>query len=629
MKYFRLMIAVFLIISLFPVHFVEAHSSLVRNSPQGGEKLIESPKTIELWFNDPVIIHSSSIKVMGSSGNDIPMKDISYAPNDKAHVMGKLEKALPAGTYMVEVNVLALDGDAVTEKFTFEMMEHKQNEVVDPLLLVNQYPSDGEIIKGELDQIELWFNQPAEITAIGLFNERSFKLQGAIKDPDDPNHIVVKIDEPLPKGTYQVTWYGHPDTQKAIVQRDRIDVFYFAIDEFAPLKEKPLDTPIAPSSFLSNFGWKQVGYWFFFVGTTLLFGVSFFIRIIVKKKPNDFTKWLKVSWGLFFLTLIGFLFMVVEQKQLLSGIPLSEFITIKFIFFPTIQLVIIVLGLLIRKIELVALTIALILVPFSMGHASYPRYGGYFTMGINVLHVISASIWLGGLLALLIFGKRKEFSEWLQQVGGTFSKWAFSSLIVIIVSGLIMTYQYIPTFTWESFYESNWGKAILFKSILTILIVMVGYTQRNILKNVTHSMLSKFKRRGISELLYGSFAIFFASILLITTPSAAEQGIYSENPSQSDAVIRVEPFKPGVNTMTFEFPADYDVEEVSVQISMPPQYQVDYQAFKLDDHQFAITGNLFHAAGTLYMEVNTTLSNGEEKVSQYSIVVPGERRFNE
>lgn len=62
-----LLVALFLFLSLLPSPFVEAHSSLIKNSPQGGEKLIESPKTIELWFQDPVTVHSGSIKVTNTT----------------------------------------------------------------------------------------------------------------------------------------------------------------------------------------------------------------------------------------------------------------------------------------------------------------------------------------------------------------------------------------------------------------------------------------------------------------------------------------------------------------------------------------------------------------------------------
>jgi copper transport protein len=630
MKYVvrALILAVFLI-SILPSQLAEAHSSLVRNSPQGGEGLIESPKTIELWFKDPVIVHSSSIKVTDKSGNSVPMEDTSHHPADKTHVIGKLKENLPVGIYMVELSVVALDGDVITEKFTFEVIEDEKDKVAEPFKLVKQTPSDGEIVDGNVEKIELWFNQPAELTAIGVFNERSYKLKEPYQNPANPNHIIVELDEPLEKGTYQVTWYGHPSSKESVVQTDSLDVFYFAVDEFAPLKENPMGTPIENASFLSNLGMKQVGYWFFFIGITLLFGASFFIRIIMREQHN-INRWTLVSWSLFILSLLGVTFMLTQQRLVLSEITFKEFLSIKFIYMSIAQLIILLIGLLIKRVELVAFTIALLLVPLSMGHASYPRYGGYFTIAINALHLLSAGIWIGGIFSLLIFSGKNEFSNWLQKAGVKFSRWAVPSLVIIIVTGLIMTYKYIPSFTFESFYKSNWGKAILFKIALTFFIVIFGYVQRRTIKNFTTSMVAKFKIRGLSELLYGVFILFFASMLVVTTPSAAEQGVYPIKVEDHTQVqINVSPFKPGLNVMNIDFKTEQEIKSVGVKISMPPQYKVEYDAFKVGMNQFAITGNVFHAAGTLFMEVRAKMETGEEKIYEYTIVVPGESRFNE
>lgn len=123
---------------------------------------------------------------------------------------------------------------------------------------------------------------------------------------------------------------------------------------------------------------------------------------------------------------------------------------------------------------------------------------------------------------------------------------------------------------------------------------------------------------------------FFASILVVTTPSAAEQGVYPIHEEDQDKLeIQVSPFKPGLNVMNLDFKTQQEVKAVSVEISMPPRYRVKYEAFNLGQNQFAITGNIFHAAGTLFMEVKAELQSGEEKTYEYSIVVPGESRVNE
>ncbi len=61
--------------------------------------------------------------------------------------------------------------------------------------------------------------------------------------------------------------------------------------------------------------------------------------------------------------------------------------------------------------------------------------------------------------------------------------------------------------------------------------------------------------------------------------------------------------------MNFDFKTEQEVKSVSVKIPMPPQYKVEYVAFKVGANQFAITGNVFHAAGTLFIEVRAVMEN--------------------
>jgi copper transport protein len=49
---------------------VKAHSSLQKTYPQNGESLDKPPSKIELWFEDPVVVHSESIKVTSETGTE-------------------------------------------------------------------------------------------------------------------------------------------------------------------------------------------------------------------------------------------------------------------------------------------------------------------------------------------------------------------------------------------------------------------------------------------------------------------------------------------------------------------------------------------------------------------------------
>jgi copper transport protein len=621
---------VFLVIwSLFPIISADAHSSLVRTVPEGGGKVENSPSKIELWFKDPVVLHSNALNVVDSTGKVYQLSNILLDSDNHSHIIGELKEPLPANRYSVEVNVIALDGDVITEKFSFEVLKGEVKQQ-GPLKLIKQLPNDGQIIKNNLEKIDLWFNQQTEITAIGVFdkNQKLVKVKKPYQDPLDPTHIIVEFDQLLGKGTYQVTWYGHPSKKDSSSQPDSLDVFYFAVDEFSPIEEGSNGTPVKKAWF-PDIGLKQFGYWLTFIGLSLIFGSSLFIQIMspIRKQINI---WKYIASGLVMVTVAGVSIVIIQQRTELLELPLSEFFTLKFIMVPIIQVFLLVLGWVFRRIETVAFGLALFLTPFVMGHASYPRYGGSFTIFINELHLFGASIWMGGLLVLITLVKKNEVSDFIKMAASRFSRLAFWSLMVIMITGIFMTIRYIPSFSFESFVDSQWGKAVILKVLLTTIVVLLGYFQRKSIKSFTVHLVNKFKIRGLNEIVYAMLILFFASILVVSTPSAAEQGIYPENEkNEQDLLVEISPLKSGLNVLTVDLKEKSDIENIKVKITMPPNYSAEYNAFKIDQNTFKITGNLIHAAGTLFMEIEATKGNGEITTYPYTMVVPGEARFNE
>ncbi|MGS2778296.1 copper resistance protein CopC [Robertmurraya sp. GLU-23] len=617
------------IFSIFPESFAQAHSSLVKTLPEGEEVLKESPQTIEVWFLDPVVLHSNTITLMGSSGNRVAFENAYIDPKDPTHIIGNVPDTLPADRYTANINVIALDGDILTETFSFKVLREEPKKP-ESLKLVKHSPVDGQILNGKPNKIDLWFTHSAELTAIGVFDrtQQSIKLKEPYKDPEDPAHIIVEFDEPLEDGTYQVTWYASSSEEELSNQLEIVDVFYFAVNEFTSIEDGSIGTMIQTSWF-PDLDLKQFGYWFIFLGLSILFGSNFFIHL-VSKEVKEYKRWKRISLGLIFMTTMGASFLIRQQRIEMADLPLLEFFSLQYIWIPVVQIVLLLLGFMVKKLEFLAFGIALLMGPFVMGHASYPRYGGFLTIMVNILHLVAASIWLGGLFALLTMAKRNEFGELLKKVGTSFSKWAFWSLLVIILTGFIMTIQYVPSFSFESFIKSQWGKAVIIKIGLTLLIVFIGFLQRNTLQKLAAALVNKFYRRGIIEILYGVFLLLFASILVVSTPSAAERGIYPLKSSyEQELKVDISPLKEGLNVLTLDFKKEIDMENVKINISMPPENDIEYDAFKIKEGTFKITGNILHGAGSLLMKVEAKEPNGDIRKYEYTIVVPGERMVKE
>ena len=114
-------------------------------------------------------------------------------------------------------------------------------------------------------------------------------------------------------------------------------------------------------------------------------------------------------------------------------------------------------------------TAAAVAVPGLAGHPVTTSPVG-IALATDALHVLAGSLWLGGLLGLLLLavtapaGSRVEA---LRAVVPRFSNVAFTSVLVLIASGTVATYLHLPTVS--SLWETSYGKAILAKVILLCL----------------------------------------------------------------------------------------------------------------------------------------------------------------
>ncbi|MBT2691287.1 copper resistance protein CopC [Bacillus sp. ISL-47] len=606
-----------------------AHSKLERTYPKEGEKIIQSPAAFEVWFQDPVVTYSDSIQILNATGKIQEMGAVSVDPEDKTHILTTFKDRLPNGNYLAKIKVIALDGFVINEEVRFTVSHQETVPSEKALEIIDFSPADGEILDTFPQRIDLWFNQPADITAIGLFDDlqQSVRLKKPYADPNNPSHIIVELEEELSSGTYQVTWHARQVDSKGQAQPDRLDVFYFAVNHFTPITQKNMGGPTISFGY-HNLGLKQVGYWLFFIGITTLFGGTFFHTVVLKKTSTS--RWNKVALLLLTFVLVGWTFIFTVQMQELHSLSFEQLLSIKFMWIPILQIILLIIGFYFHKIKLLVYFAALILSVFVIGHAPYPRYGGYITMAVNAIHLIAASIWSGGLFTLIVLPKKERIKEWLKDVLPVFSKWALISLIAIIATGFIMVTQYVPSFTVESFWKSEWGKSILLKIVLTFIVLLIGVFQWNSVKHITTKTVNVVITRAKVEIIYAVLILLFASFLVVSTPSAAEQGVYPSSIEKKYLGLNVDiaPFYPGLNELSLQFDKE-DIKQVEVTLSMPPDYNVTYSAFYVGGGEFKLTGNLLHAAGTMSMNVKATLKSDEILELPFKIVVPGEMRLNE
>ncbi|MEW9670129.1 copper resistance protein CopC [Ammoniphilus sp. 3BR4] len=610
-----------LLIGLYPFSAVFAHSPLIKVSPQGGQELETPPSVIELWFKDAVELYQESIIVKHETGVEVQKGKAVVDPKDPRHVSLFLKEDVPSGSYQVLIEVLGIDGHPIRENYQFEVAEPKLTgeERLEQLKLDQAIPGDGTLVKTSPKQMELWFTQPAQLEVFGLFNDKGGVIltDDPKVDPEDPKHYTVAVNDDLPKGTYTASWYA------SIGNRSKNGLFYFAVEEvtsYAP------EGGVSTTHFFEGIGMGQLANWLLFISLLLLFGGEWF-RSVITKENGDSLRWSKVSLWLYGMGLAGFFILFSNLWMKLSEVSLREFLSSRSIWIPLIQFILWTIGYTIAKgrWKLFFFGLSLFMLALS-GHSVSPLYGGGRGIAVDAIHLFAVSIWMGGLVALWVMKPKEGRVEWLRETGRVYSKWALGSVLAMILTGIWMMFTYIPTFSFESFMESRWGKMISMKVVLLTGIIAMAYFQRNSLKQWSPEMLNPFFQRIRIELLFGSFILVAAAILVDLSPSAAEQGVYPNKMTRGGitAHVKITPFEIGANDILVQFENQSELKEVYTQLSMAPIWKIERRAFSIGEGQYRLTGNLLHGAGTIFMDVIAVKKDGEKVRFPFRLEVPGE-----
>lgn len=99
---------------------VFAHAIMVRSAPEKDAVLTESPKQIDVWFNDKVGTEYKALAVIDSKGKRVDNKDIQQETFDQSHIYTTVP-SLPPDTYTVRYRVVSIDTHIVTGKYQFKI----------------------------------------------------------------------------------------------------------------------------------------------------------------------------------------------------------------------------------------------------------------------------------------------------------------------------------------------------------------------------------------------------------------------------------------------------------------------------------------------------------------------------
>jgi copper transport protein len=139
---------------------------------------------------------------------------------------------------------------------------------------------------------------------------------------------------------------------------------------------------------------------------------------------------------------------------------------------------------------------AALAVPGLAGHAAQTSPAG-LSLPADWTHMAAGSLWVGGLAGMVVLGarlRREHRGEVLGVVVPRFSRVALGSVVLLVASGVVASFEHLPTL--PSLWGTSYGKAIVVKVALLLVVLVLGGI--NITRTVPR--LAAGRARGDAEL---------------------------------------------------------------------------------------------------------------------------------
>ncbi len=99
-----------------------SHAVMVESEPKKDSIITESPRQVDVWFNEHVRSQHKALAVINSAGKRVDNKDIEQEVFDPSHIYVTTPK-LPPNTYTVRYRVVSADTHVVSGRFNFTIEE--------------------------------------------------------------------------------------------------------------------------------------------------------------------------------------------------------------------------------------------------------------------------------------------------------------------------------------------------------------------------------------------------------------------------------------------------------------------------------------------------------------------------
>jgi copper transport protein len=246
------------------------------------------------------------------------------------------------------------------------------------------------------------------------------------------------------------------------------------------------------------------------------------------------------------------------------------------------------------------------------------------SLELAFIHLLSAAVWAGGLLYILTFWKKQK--EHIRQFLPFFSQFALISMVMLFLTGSAYTLIFVPELNY--LLQTVWGKLLLFKVALVLLVFIIGAILRVKLKKKKEDSIGRLVKFDFSLMM-----IILGIVGVITFLNPLPENEPLEWESQGDNLeftTLISPRTPGYNH--FKVTANSLEEGLEIKrvelflifrdnLEIEP-IQVPFSEIQQSKNaQFKINGSYLPIEGNWTVELRILDSEDNEKVYHKDFIV--------
>jgi len=451
-------------------------------------------------------------------------------------------------------------------------------------------PLENSVVTQSPSEVLISFTEPIEprYSSAQLFDANGGKLPTqAAHIGSDPTILVLPLSSTLPAGTYTVEWQnisaadGHPNAG------------YFAFTVGSQANVVIPSPPEIPQPSVLEQALGFVGRWLGLLGIAAAFGtyVTWLLVILPgitlladNKRGQIGARARRLALGGIAVALVGSIVLLLGQALNAAGhigisvvwsvLTDTRFGTLWIARLPLLAALAALLSWKLlwtdhapRRALIAPIIVGLASeLPFSLNsHAAAQTVGRPLALAVDWLHLVSASIWVGGLLVVVASLVLLQGLPAMQRrviyatVIPRFSTLAIGSVIILFVTGFYASWLEVGNL--GALEQTSYGQALIVKLLLLIPLLALGAWNLLVLgpRMLLRQQAPKhFGRTVVTE------AVLAASVLLVvavltslptareTISATADHPVYQFNQNGIRAVLQITPAVAGLNKYTVD-----------------------------------------------------------------------------